>query len=175
MSTTKVAYGASSLLTFTSLSALAASATWVAGAESSVVDNSSALNIDYLLAGNFKTGAANAKIGKLEVWVVSLLDDTNYPDVFDGTDSAETWSSVDAKNSGAKLAAVINASVATNDAVYPMAPVSVAALFGGICPRKFCVFVTHDLQTSTNALAAAADGPPVVNKMWITPVTFTTA
>lgn len=175
MATVKIAYAAAVELAFAALGALAASATWVAGAESGVVDNSANLYDDFLLAGNFKTGAANAKIGRLEVWVVAQLEDTLWPDALDGTDSAESWSSVDAKIAGAKLAAVIIASAATNDAVYPMAPVSVAQLFGGVCPRKFVVFVTHDIQTAANALAAAAAGPPQVNKMFVTPVTYTVA
>lgn len=173
MAEIKIKYYTAVELTYTSLGALAASSTWVAGAESTAVDNSSNLYDDYLLAGNFKTGAANAKIGRLEIWVFAQLEDTLWPDVLDGTDSAETFSSVDAKNSGGKVAGVVNASVATNDAVYPFGPVSVAQLFGGVCPRKFVVFVTHDIQTSTNALAAAAAGPPQVNKMFVTPITYT--
>jgi len=172
MADVKISYASSSALTFTSLGSLAASATWVAGAESGVVDNSSNLYPDYLLAGIFKTGAANAKIGRLEVWVMAQLEDSTYPDVFDGTDSAETATSADTKAGGGRLAAVILASAATNDAVYPMAPVSVASLFGGVCPRKFTVFVTHDIQTSTNALAAASGS---VNVMWITPIKYTVA
>lgn len=175
MAETKVKYYTAVELTFTSLGSLAASATWVAGAESAAVDNSTNLYDDYLLAGNFKRGAANAQIGTLEVWVAAQLEDTLWPDVLDGTDSTETWSSVDAKYAGARLAGTIYGSVATNDAVYPFAPVSVASLFGGVCPRKFVVFVTHNLQTSTNALAAAASGPPQVNKMFVTPVTYTSA
>lgn len=168
----KIKYYASSALTFTSLGALAASATWVAGAESTAVDNSSNLYDDYLISGNFKTGAANAKVGRLEIWIMSMLDDTNWPDVFDGTDSVETCTSVDTKQNGGRLLGTVLASAATNDAVYPFAPTSVAALFGGVCPRKFSVFVTHDIQTSTNALAAAS---ATVNIMSITPVTWTQA
>ena len=172
MAESKIKYYASAALTFTSLGSLVMSATWVGGAESGAVDNSTNLYDDYLLSGNFKAGAANAKSGRIEVWVMSMLDDTNWPDVFDGTDSAETVTAVDMKNSGGRLAGIVNASVATNDAIYPFAPVSVAALFGGVCPRKFSVFVTHDIETSTNALAAAS---ATVNIMSVTPVTYTSA
>lgn len=167
----KVKYYASSALTFTSLGSLAASATWVAGAESGAVDNSSNLYDDYLLSANFKVGAANGKVGRFEVWVIPMLDDTNWPGVFDGTDSTET-TTADEKYGCGKLAGAVTVSVTTADLIYPMAPVSVAQLFGGVCPRKFSVFVTHDAQTSTNAIAAASS---TVNIVSITPVTWTQA
>jgi hypothetical protein len=34
-----------------------------------------------------------------------------------------------------------------------MAPISVASLFGGICPQAFSVFVTHNTAVALNATA----------------------
>jgi hypothetical protein len=175
MATEKIAYGAAVELTFTSLGALAAAAGLTGGAESAAVDNSANLNMDYLLAGNFKTAATNGLIGYIEVWVIGQLEDTLWPDVFDGTDSVETVTNRDTLFGFGKLAGSIYAPNATASQIYAFGPVSVAQLFGGICPRKFVVFVTHNVQTSTNVLAAAAAGPPQVNKMFVTPITFTSA
>jgi hypothetical protein len=46
MASIKVAYGTTANLTFTSLNSLAASASWLAGAESTAVDNTSNLFTD---------------------------------------------------------------------------------------------------------------------------------
>lgn len=80
------------------------------------------------------------------------MEDATYPDVFDGTDSAETWTSADIRNAAGKLAAVMTTD-STSDRVYYFGPVSVAALFGGSCPKKFVVFVTHDTAVNLNSTA----------------------
>jgi hypothetical protein len=133
------------------------------------------LNIDYLLSGNFKTAASLGLIGYIEVWVIGQLEDTLWPDVFDGSDSAKTVTNRDTLFGFGRLAGSIYAPNSTASQIYAFGPVSVAQLFGGICPRKFVVFVTHNVQTSTNVLASAAAGPPQVNKMFVTPITFTSA
>lgn len=156
MADRKLAYAASSALTFTSLNSLAASSTWVAGAESTAVDNSSNLYLDYLLTGKITAGAANTQAGIIEVWVIPENDDSTWPDVFDGTDSAETVTSRNVLAGCGRLAKVISTD-ATNSRVYTMHPVSVASLFGGTCPRKFVVFVTHTVHTTTTAIAASGN------------------
>lgn len=175
MTTEKISYLTAVELTFTSLGSLAASSGLVGGAESTAVDNSSNLYMDYLLAGNFKTAATNGAIGNIEVWVIAQLEDTLWPDVFDGTDSTETVTNRDTLYGFGKLAGSIYAPNTTASQIYAFGPVSVAQLYGGICPRKFVVFVTHNVQTSTNTWAAAAAGPPQVNKMFVTPIAFTSA
>ena len=175
MATEKISYLTAVELTYTSLGSLAASAGLTGGAESSAVDNSSNLYMDYLLAGNFKTAATNGLIGYIEVWVIGQLEDTLWPDVFDGTDSAETVTNRDTLIGFGKQAGVIYAPNATASQIYAFGPVSVAQLFGGICPRKFVVFVTHSVQTGANTWVAAAAGPPQINKMFVTPIAFTSA
>jgi hypothetical protein len=168
MAAIKPEYAASVDLTFTSLNSLAASSSLLAGAESTAVDNTSNKYTDYLLAGYIKAGAANTQAGQIEVYVVGMLNDTEWPDVFDGTDSTETITSAEIKASACRPAAII-ATTATNDRIYPFAPVSVANLFGGSLPKKFVVFVTQTAHTSTNALASSG------HKISITPVYATVA
>jgi hypothetical protein len=162
MASIKIEYGSSVDLTFTSLNSLAASSSLLAGAESGAVNNTTNKYTDYLLGGYIKAGAANSQVGVIEVYVVGILNDTEWPDVFDGADSAET---VDAsiKATVCKPVAFIP-TIATNDKVYPFGPVSVKGAFGDAMPKKFVVFVTQTAQTSTNALASSG------HKISVTPV-----
>lgn len=167
MADIKIAYGSSVDLTFTSLNSLAASSTLLGGAESAAVDNTSNKYEDYLIGGYIKAGAANSQVGAIEVYVVGMLNDTEWPDVFDGTDSTET-TTAEMKATVCKTVAYIT-TTATNDRVYYFGPVSVKEAFGGAMPKKFVVFVTQTAQTSTNALASSG------HKISVTPVYATVA
>lgn len=168
MASIKIEYGTTANLTFTSLASLAASSTHLSGAESGAVDNTSNKYVDYLLSGKITAGAANTQVGRIDVNVIGLLDDSTFPDVFDGTDSAETVTSDGIKKGICKLAASI-VTEAVNDRIYYFGPVSVAALFGGVLPRKFSVFITQTAHTSTNALAASGQ------QVTVTPIYYTSA
>lgn len=156
MADIKNAYAASAALTIT-LNALASDTNLLAGRESTVVDNTSNKYLDYLLAGAISTGTSPTTAREIRVYVYAMLDDSNYPDVFDGTDSAETVTNAGIRDSCLKLAAVIS-TVATSDLAYPFGPVSVRSLFGGTLPPKWGVFVTHNtavnLRSSANAIYA---------------------
>lgn len=149
MSDIKLSYVASSAVTIT-LASLATDANLLAGRESTLVDNSSNKYLDYLLAGTIMTGTTPTTAKEIRVYVVGIANDTTWPDVFDGTDSAETVSDAGIRDSVCKLAAVIP-TVATSDKAYWFGPVSVASLFGGVVPLKFVVFVTHNTAVNLNA------------------------
>lgn len=169
MSTLKVAYAASAtVFGSTDLDSLAASSTLVAGRESNVIDNTSNLYVDALLSGRFKANnTAPTAGGMIQMWVGSILNDTpDYPDVFDGTGSAETVTSADIRNASMRLAgSVIND--ATGNRVYDMAPVSVASLFGGVMPKKWFVFVTQSTGQALNATGSAG------GQCWYTGINYT--
>lgn len=146
-------YRASSNLTVTNLHSLASSATLVAGWESAVVDNTTNKDVDVLVSGKLSLGNS-ATAGEIRVYIVAPIDDTpTYADVLDGTESTETWTTTTIRDGAARLGAVLTtrADPGTDD-VYWIAPFSVAALFGGICPPKFSVFVTH--STGVNLAAS---------------------
>lgn len=168
MASVKIAYGTTANLTFTSLNSLAASSTFVAGAESTAVDNTTNLYTDYLLSGKFTGGTTGTQAGYIYVYVIGMLDDSTWPDVFDGTDSVETATSANVLTGFGRLAAVLPTD-ATNSRVYNFGPVSVAGLFGGSMPRKFVVFVTHSAQSSTNAWSSSG------HQVTVTPVYYTVA
>lgn len=153
MADRKLEYAAEAALTVTNLHSLAASATWVAGWESAVVDNTTNKYLDYIVSGLFKTAAANNQVGTIFVYVVPMISESVYPDVFDGTESAEAISLTNVRDSICKLGAVISVT-ATASLSYPFC-FNVASLFGGICPPKFVLFVTGNAATTTAAQFAA--------------------
>lgn len=167
MASNKIEYAASSALTISPAS-LATSATWVAGVESDAVDNTTNKYLDYLLAGKITVGTTPTVNTEIRVYVVALLDDSTWPDVFDGTGSAETVTSEGVRDGFAKLAAVMRVDATTSDRGYPFGPVSVASLFGGAMPKKFVVFVVHNTGVNLNSTG----GNHFVN---ITPVYATVA
>ncbi len=152
---------ASVTLADSGLNSLAASGTYVAGYETNAVDNGGYTGgpcLDFLLSGHFKSGSANPNTASanIEVWVIGSENDTpTWPDVFDGTASAETVTSRNVLQACGRLAAVITSDASTNDRTYTFAPVSIASLFGGAVPDQWVVFVTHAIQTSTNVWATS--------------------
>lgn len=146
MAVVKMFYVASSAVTIT-LASLATDANLLTGRESTAIDNSSNLYLDYLLAGKIRTGTSPTASKEIRVYVVGMMDDTTWPDAFDGTDSAET---VTTRDSECRLAAIM-ATTSVSDTDYHFGPVSVASLFGGVCPRKFVVFVTHNTGVNLNS------------------------
>lgn len=165
VTTNLLGYVASSALTIT-LASLGSSSTWLAGRESTAVDNSTNKYLDYLLAGIVTVGTTPTASTEIRIHVVAMRDDSTWPDVFDGTDSAETVTSAGVGSGFLKLAAVMLVDATTSDRGYWFGPVSVAALFGGVCPRKFVVFVSHNSVAALNATG----GNHVLS---ITPVTTT--
>ena len=148
----KIAYAASSSLLSSGLNSLAASSTLLAGYESNAVDNGASNKyLDYLLSGKFTAAGSNQQVGQIYTCCVAALDDTpNWPDVFDGTASAETVTSAGVFNGICKILSAITAeSVASR--VYYFALASVAQLYGGWVPDQFVLFVSHNIETSTNA------------------------
>jgi len=145
----RLGYGSSADLTIT-LASLATSSDLLAGRESTAVDNSTDKYLDFLLGGKVTTGTSPTVNTRIQICVVGILNDTDWPDVFDGTDSAETITSDGIKNSCVRVLADITVS-ATSDRSYPFGPLSVAAAFGGTMPKKFSVFVTHNTGVNLNA------------------------
>lgn len=146
MATNKIGYGTEVNLTFTSLASLASSSGLTAGAESGAVSNTTTLAVDYLVAGKLKVGASNMTANTTaEVWVYAEIEDTpTYPDVFDGTDSAETVTNRNVLFAACRLAAVVTFAGTDANVTYPVAPFSLAQLFGGNVPRNWGLFVVHN-------------------------------
>lgn len=139
-----------------SLASLASgsSGVFTAGQESTAVDNTSNLDLDHLLSGFITTGTSPTASRSINVYVYANISSSSgtptYPDVLDGTDSAETFTSANVMNSAIKLAASITSDNSSNRAYY-FGPISVAALFGGSMPKFWGVFVAHDTAVALNS------------------------
>jgi len=151
MADLKLSYGTASDLTIT-LAGLASDANLLTGRESATIDNTSALVLDYLVSGKITTGTSPTAAKSIEVWAVGSWDGTNWPDVFDGTESAETITSSDIKASICRYIAAM-ATSATSNVAYHFGPVSLAAAFGGVLPPKIVLFNTHSTGVALNATA----------------------
>lgn len=146
----KAGWAADSTLTIT-LASLASDTNLLAGRESAAYDNSSTKYPDVLVSGKITTGTSPTANKTIEIWVIAPIEDTpTWPDVFDGTDSNESITSRNVLMSCGRLAHVIITD-STSDRTYPIAPFSVAQLFGGNMPSQFVVFVVHDSGVALNA------------------------
>ena len=128
------------------LANLASSATWVAGRESSEVDNTSNKYIDALVQGSISVGTTPTANTVINVFVYAAETSlaTTPIDVIDGVDSAETITNTGVLYSMFRLGAAINVLATTSDIAYPIAPFSVAQLFGGVMPKYWGLFVAHN-------------------------------
>lgn len=144
MATSTVNYSANTAITM-DLANLASSSTFLAGRESSQIDNTSNKFVDALVSGFVSVGTtptANTVIG-VYVWGADTSLATTALDVLDGTDSAETLTNAGIL-AALKLGASIAVPAATSDVQYIVLPFSVAALFGGVMPKFWGLFVSHN-------------------------------
>jgi hypothetical protein len=151
MADLKLAYGTASDLTIT-LASMASDTNLLTGRESATIDNTTALVLDYLVSGKITAGTSPTAARSIEVWAVGSWDGTNWPDVFDGTESAETITSADIKASVCRFVAAM-ATANTSDRSYHFGPVSLAAAFQGPLPPKVVLFITHSTGVALNATA----------------------
>jgi len=152
MATVTQTYSSNTTITM-DLSSLGTSATWVAGRESSEIDNTTNKYVDALVQGKVTVGTtptANTSIN-VYVWGADTSLGTTAIDVLDGTDSAETLTNTGVLYSALKLGAVINVLANTSDVTYNVAPFNVAQLFGGVMPKFWGLFVAHNTGVNLNA------------------------
>jgi hypothetical protein len=150
MATVNIAYAASSVITIT-LASIATSATFAAGAESTVIDNTSNKYVDAIVGGKITVGTTPTINTQILVYVFTPIDSTpTYPDVMDGTDSVETLTSVGVGAAFLKLGAVLIVDAVTSNIAYPFS-FAVAPLFGGSMPSRWSLFVTHNTGVNLNA------------------------
>jgi hypothetical protein len=145
MATQTINYGSTTAITM-DLANLASNATWVAGRESTEVDNTSNKFVDVIVQGSVSVGTTPTANTVINVFVYA--SDTSLAttpiDVIDGVDSAETITNTGVLYSMFKIGAAINVLAATSDIAYPVAPFSIAQLFGGIMPKYWGLFVAHN-------------------------------
>lgn len=123
------------------LSALASSSTFVAGRESTKVTNSSSY-LDCGISGTYISGTTPTTPAESRLYYVRPTEDTpTWPDVFDGTDSAETVTNTNILDS---LVLGWSGTVsATSNVTYPIVNALTLAQAFGYCPKDFVVFFSH--------------------------------
>ena len=151
MATGKINYASASDISIT-LASLASDTNLLAGAESAAVDNTVDGRRDYWVSGKVTTGTSPTTARSIQVWAVGSWDGTNWPDVFDGTASAETITSANHKNAICRFVAEM-ATDSTSDRTYHFGPVLISSVFGGDIPPKFVLFITHNTAVALNATA----------------------
>jgi len=134
------------------LTSLATSSTFLAGYEWFVIDNTTELALDYLVQGNIMVGTTPTINTQIRVYCVASYDGSTWPDVFDGTPSAETVTSAGVRSGFLVLACVINVDATTSNVAYPFR-FSLASLFGGYVPKKTAIFVAHNTGVNLHATA----------------------
>lgn len=151
MATTTINYSSATTITISPAST-ASSSTWVAGRESTEVDNTTNKYDDALVQGKITVGTTPtaSTLILVYVWGSDTSAGTTNIDVIDGTDSAETLTSVGVRDGFMRLGAAINVDATTSDRGYPFGPFSVADLFGQM-PKYWGLFVTHNTGVNLNA------------------------
>lgn len=137
---------------------LASSSTFVAGRESTEIDNTTNKYDDALVQGKVTVGTSPTANTQIQVWVYA--SDTSLAatplDVIDGVDSDETitGSSTGIRDGLLKLGAVVTVDSTTSNRTYYVAPFSIAQLYGGNMPKFWGLFVTHNTAVALNSTAA---------------------
>lgn len=156
MSDIKVKYPATSsaALTF-GIASLASDSSLLAGRESAAVDNTTNVDLDHVVSGFVTTGTTPTVSTTIEIWAYAPYKTASgtpsYPDVLDGTDSAETITSANVKYGMLRLVASLVVDNTSNRAYY-VAPVSIRNLFGAM-PKFWGLFLTHNTGAALNATA----------------------
>ena len=151
MATAKTNYASSSDISI-SLASLASDTNLLAGVESAAIDNIVDGRRDFWISGKVTTGTSPTASRQIEVWAIGSVDGTTWPDVFDGTGSAETISLAGVKASICRFVANM-ATTSTSDEDYYFGPVLMSSVFGGDIPSKFVLFVTHNTAVNLNGTA----------------------
>lgn len=158
MATQTINYSANTTITM-DLSGLASSSTFLAGRESTQIDNTSNKYVDALVRGYVSTGTGPTANTSILVYVYGSDDSlaTVPIDVLDGTDSAETISNSGVLSSSLKLAAMITNQTTGNNFQHTCAPFSVAALFGGVMPKYWGLYIAHNTGAALYSNAVNTD------------------
>jgi hypothetical protein len=151
MATSTVNYSSNTTITM-DLANLATSSTFLVGRESTQVDNTTNKFIDCLVSGFISVGGTGNNVTtntsiNIYVWGADTSLATKNLNVLDGTDSGASLSNAGILNAlrfGASISVLVN----TSEFEYIVLPFSVASLFGGVMPKFWGLFVSHNTGQS---------------------------
>lgn len=136
------------------VASLATSATFLAGRESTQVDNTSDRYLDVLIQGKVTVGTTPTIDTQVKIFLfgsdVSLV--TTNLDVLDGVDSAETITSTGILNSLLANAVTIDVDSTTSDRTYNFKPFTIKDFFSEV-PKFWGLFTAHNTGVNLNSTA----------------------
>ncbi len=128
---------------------LASSSNWTAGYEWFVIDNTTEKAIDYFVDLVVRVGTTPTANTEIRIYTLASYDGSTYPDVFDGTPSAETVTSAGVRDSFMKLAGVGVVDATTSDRDYPV-QFNLSSVYPTM-PKKVLIFATHNTGVNLNS------------------------
>lgn len=155
MADIKIKYPVADTIAITcDISSLASSTAW-AGRASTVVDNTTNLDLDHVVSGVIRVGTTPTASKTISVYAyapIKIASGTpTYPDGITGTDAAKTMTSANVAQA-ALVWLWSTLTDSTSDRDYYMPPRSIAQAFGAM-PPYWGLFVTHDSVAALNATA----------------------
>lgn len=145
----KLAFGASAALTCT-LASLATSSTLLVGRESTNINNTSNLYVDYRITAKITTGTTPTVDTEIRIYAYAAMNDTpTYPDTITGTDSGVTITNAYIREAGLRLLGSTGVS-ATSNIGYPIACISIAEAYGH-CFTRGGLWITHNTGVNLHA------------------------
>lgn len=152
----QVKYPSTSSVALTiTLASLAADTAFLAGRQSSIVDNRTNLDLDHAVSGVITLGTGPAA-GQIEVWAFAPRSEASgtltWPQSVGASDAGLTMNSFFAKLAAFRSVVIINTDASANRA-YDFAPVSLFSLFGYM-PQAWGLFVVQSTGAALNATGA---------------------
>jgi|SRR6185369_681543 len=152
----KIKYPSDSVtITATGLASLGSSSTFVAGYELDTVSNRTNVDVTHLLSGKITVGTTPTINTQIQIWMIPAKSYASgtpvWPDVFDGTASAETVQSAGSLAGYGVLLKSILVDATTSNLAYEFSEIDLAAANGGSMPFDYVIFVTHNTGVALNA------------------------
>lgn len=134
---------------------LASDSNLLAGRQSTVVDNTTNLDLDHLVSGKVRVGTSPTAAKRIELYAFAPTKIASgvatYPDSFGASDANRSITSANVKAAGFRL--VWSAFVdSTSDRDYFIPPTSIAELFGKL-PPFWGLWLVHDTVAALNSTA----------------------
>lgn len=150
MTSLNISYGSATAVTCTTTS-LASDSSLLAGRQSNIVDNSTALADDALLGGTIATTGTITANTVVELWLFGLaVDSTQFSASAASTGDANfTPATLGVKNL-MSLGLVIQ-QTDTTARTYTVGPISVAQAFGGVYPQKWGFYIVQNTGATLGA------------------------
>jgi hypothetical protein len=147
----------STSLTVTNLNSLASSQDGLAGWSSAAIARGT--DLDVSIGVNLVTHASNRQAGKIDIYVIGSLNATpSWPPTVTGTPGTEgtlSFTDTEERDAACRLLASLAVDSSASSVIAGHLG-AIAALFNGVLPPSFALFITTNATTTTTAGIAAS-------------------